>query len=328
MTNLCSPPTINEGRNDNHINVCYIRGIDPDTGYPDETLKPGFPRTYERVNGELVQTYPIIEEKTMGRLDKKPEDYERAREQGEEAATSGSMFLNKRMSNDHDKVYVVFLEIPQFGSVTYKDSKPKEKGQANVLSFGKDGSQCEEDVFILELAPKHHNVFIDMLMKPKYGLAKLYEIERFGVPNYTGTRYALDEVRDLTPEEIAYAEQVELHELFRAYKDDDSAPAPPPAPPRPAPLVGDTTGNAYATWNTRVVQEMKLLGWGGTEIKEAIQTFFGEVISGSDMGTLQRDKFLEALRKVNKGGMPADIGVYGEVQLGDTLNLDEDVDFF
>jgi len=275
----------------------------------------------------LERINKLYEVKTMGRLDKKPEDYEKAREQGEEAATSGSMFLNKRMPGDHDKVYVVFLEIPQFGPVTYKDSKPKEKGQANVLSFGNDGSQCEEEVFILELAPKHHNVFIDMLMKPKYGLAKLYEIERFGVPNFTGTRYALDEVRDLTPEEVAYAEQVELHELFKP-KDGDTAAAPtPPTGPAPPP-AGDTTGNAYVQWNKQVVHEMKLLEWAGEDMKQAIKVFFGEYINGGDMGTSQRDKFLEALRKVNKGGVPADIGVYGDVEVRDTLNLDEDVDFF
>ena len=46
------------------------------------------------------------------------------------------------------------------------------------------------------------------------------------------------------------------------------------------------------------------------------------------MVTEKLDKFLKALRKVNKGQAPKDIGVYGEVALGDTLNLDEDVDFF
>jgi len=263
----------------------------------------------------------------MGRLDAKPEDYDRAMEQGEEAAAEGGMFLNSRLTNDMDRIYVVFLEVPQFGTVTFKDGKSSERGQANVLSFGKDGSQCEDEVFILSMAPKHWNRFTAKIRKPKYGLAKLYEIERHGVAQYPQTSYELDDIRDLTPDEIAYAEQVELHELFKP-KDGDSATAPPPPSGPPRPPVGDTTSNAYATWNKRVVHEMKLLEWSGEDIKQAIATFFGEHINGSDMGTLQKDKFLEALRKVNKGGVPADIGVYGDVELADTLNLDDETDFF
>lgn len=264
----------------------------------------------------------------MGRLDVKPEDYDRAREQGEEAAAAGGMFINSRMANDLDKIYVVFLQIPEFGMVTYKNGETGEKGQANVLSFGKDGNQCEDEVFILSMAPKHWNRFTAKLSKPKYGLAKLYEVERHGAAQYPQTAYELDDIRDLTPEEVAYAEQVELHELFKP-KDSDTAAAPaPPSGPAPPP-VGDTKSGAYVQWNKNVAHEMKLLEWTVEKIKEAMKVFFGEYIAGSDLVAEQRDRFLAALRKVNKGGAPADIGVYGDVELGETLNLDDEtIDFF
>ncbi len=39
-SNLCSRQTASGIRDELHIHACYIKAIDPDTGYPDERLKP------------------------------------------------------------------------------------------------------------------------------------------------------------------------------------------------------------------------------------------------------------------------------------------------
>lgn len=259
----------------------------------------------------------------MSRFDTKPEDYDKAVEDGERASESGSMFIQKRLKTTLDHIYIVFLEIPRFGTVVY-DGNPSEKGQANVVSFGNDGSQCEEGVFILEMAPLHINRFLAKLRKPQYGLAKLYEIERHGLPKNTKTYYELEIVRDLTDAEINYLEGVEMHPLFtRQATDTDTTPAPPTGIPPPAPVVPPPSQE----FNARVGIEMKRLDWSKENMLVAIKTYFqGAITKGSEMNPGQQEAFIGALQRMAPGDAPAGIG-YQET--GEPLDLDEDtVNFF
>ena len=250
----------------------------------------------------------------MGRFDVKPEDYDKAIEDGEKAGDAGSMFIAKRLKDDLNCIYITFLEIPSFGKVVY-DGVPSEKGQANVVSWGKDGNELEEGAYILEMAPTHINRFLAKLRKPQYGLAKVYEIERHGAKGFQKTYYELEIIRDLTPDEIDKLEQVELHELFTRQGDGDTAPAT------------TTTALPVSTeFNNNVGTQMKRLGWTPQDVKHAIKTYFqGDITTGAEMSHAQRDAFIVALQRLSPGDAPASIG-YQET--GEPLNLDEDIDFF
>ena len=254
----------------------------------------------------------------MSRFDTKPEDYDKAVEQGEEAGASGSMFINKRLANDLDTVYVTFLEIPQFGTVTY-EGKSNAKGQANVVSWGKDGSTLEDDVFLLEMAPKHVNRFLAKLRKPQYGLAKIYEIERHGVANYQQTYYEMEFVRDLTQEEADHLETVEMHKLFTR-KDSDTTTSPPPV----------TSQSTVSVFMKQCHDEAVRLGWAKDKpilmqnMMVANKTFFKGLVKSDVMSHNDQLRFLEALRAMEPGQEP---GAIIDVN-ADKLDLDEDVDFF
>ena len=260
----------------------------------------------------------------MSRFDTKPEDYDRAVEQGEEAGASGSMFINKRLANDLDTVYVTFLEIPQFGTVTY-EGKSNAKGQANVVSWGKDGSTLEDDVFILEMAPKHVNRFLAKLRKPQYGLAKVYEIERHGVANYQQTYYEMEFVRDLTQEEADHLETVEMHKLFTR-KDSDSDTTTSPSPPPQAQQQADD-----GAFMRQCGEQAVRLGWAKDKavLKQnlgvANKTFFKGATPVAEMTRDTKAKFLEALLAMEPGQQPGEIV---DVSAGEVLDLDSEVDFF
>jgi len=254
----------------------------------------------------------------MSRFDTKPEDWDKAADEGEDAESSGGLFIQKRMKQDLSTIYVAFLEIPKFGRVTYPDGKTSDKGQANVASFGRDGNAMEEGVFIIEMAPKHINRFIAKLRKPKYGLGMLYEIERHGKPNDTQTYYEIDDVRALTQEEMDFLDTVELHKLFSRQDDSASASSPPSAV------------SSVSVFMKQCHDEAVRLGWAKDRdiLKQnmvvANKTFFKGMLESKDMTHDQQARFLEGLKAMEPGQEP---GAIVDVT-ADKLDLDEDVDFF
>ena len=251
----------------------------------------------------------------MSRFDTKPEDYDKAIQEGEDASDAGSLFIQKRMKDDLDCIYIAFLEIPSFGTVVY-DKKPIVKGQGNVVSFGKDGNEKEEGVFILEMAQKHVLRFLAKLRKPQYGIAKVYEIERHGVSGDQQTYYEMEFIRDLTEDEINDLEEAKLHKLFTR-QDDTTAPAP---------AAESIHSPSYLAFNKQVVAEVNRLGWAKENVQFAIKTFTGgSPLTGMEMSDVQREDFVAALAKLNPGEAPASIG-YNETE--EPLDLNADVNFF
>lgn len=254
----------------------------------------------------------------MSRFDMDDRAWDSAETDGKRA--TDSMFISGRLKDDLDTIQVAFLEVPKFGMVKYEEGDPARKGQVNVASFVDDKF---EGVFLLTMSPTHMNRFIAKLRKPQYGLAKVYEIERHGVAQSPKTYYELDFVRELTAEETAMLETVDLHALFTP-KDDTT-----PAPPTSAPPTLDK--ESYKEWNLGVVHEAKRLGWAADgsptqAIKDAISVYFGNYIKGSDMDNGQRNAFIEAIRGLEDGAKPTEIGSFSLLE-GD-IDLEEDVDFF
>ena len=258
----------------------------------------------------------------MGRFDTKPEDWDKAVDEGEKAGDASSLFITKRLKKDLDTIYIAFLEIPRFGTVVYED-KSSEKGQANVVSFGEDGKELEEDVYILEMAPMHINRFLNKLRKPQYGLAKVYEIERHGAPNYTKTYYEMELVRDLTQAEIDHLETVEMHALFTR-GDSTASTSPPPA----------SQASTVSVFMKRCGEEAVRLGWAADQetmksnLVIANKTFFRGFIPSNEMSDWHQSKFLEALGAVEKGQQPAEIGYLNLDDNEPPIDLNEDVNFF
>jgi hypothetical protein len=254
----------------------------------------------------------------MGRFDDKPEDLERVAEEGEKAGDSGGMFIaSKRLVNDLDKIYVAFLELATYGDVSYK-GESKTKGQCNVASFTDDKY---EGVYLFEMAPKHMKRFMAKLGKPQYNRSMLFEIERHGIPYDTQVYYEMEHVRDLTQSELDHLETVELHKLFSRQANGDSTTptSPPPA-----------TGHKSSTFMKQCGEEAVRLGWAPskamleTNMVIASEGFFKGTIKSKDMTNDQQQRFLEGLKAMTKGQQPGDI-----VDVtADSLNLDEDVDFF
>lgn len=256
----------------------------------------------------------------MGRFDK---TWNEAEKQGQLATES--IFLNKRLKNDRDKVYVAFLEPPEFGTTKYKDGTTSRRAQMNVAVFTKDlALEYYEDhpnVMILEFAPKHMNRIIAKIQKPRYGMKQIYEIDRFGVAQDTQVAYELEPMRELTNEEIKVLETVKLHPLFS--RKDDDATGDNSEPKKP---LTDESRKKFAD---DMHVELQRLGWTKDDYITFNKGFFqSHFLDYNSLTEDMRQAALDKLQELEPGAKSSDnVGFYSS--MANPVNLDADTeDFF
>jgi len=213
------------------------------------------------------------------RKDFSQDDWDSAEGNLKKAERFSSMFFS--LEDDGDSADVVFMQPPVYRQLKpYKDGdNPRTVGTCNVAVF--EGGKFLK-LMLADFARKHWKPFLRRIRKS--GMNSLYVITRDGVRNDTQTVYDCEFLRELTSEENALLDDMEL----LAIRSDGS----------------DSEENWLDQFRRTCGEEWERLGWDAEQGHKSIETLFGIFIGAADMDADQRMKYIAALSKLRKGDGP------------------------
>lgn len=215
--------------------------------------------------------------------------------------SAGGMFIVKRLKNDGDIFHCVILEEPISWRElsTFKDDKTGEfkmqtKWACNVARFDDETLKYAE-VCILETGPRHMGEVWDAV--EEFGKRKVYRVKRKGRVNDKSTTWRADAIRDLTDEEVEMLKGLSKLEIRPGVQSDS--------------FLDD--------FKKELAAEVKRLGWSKDDWLKASHTFYCDDRKVADLGPVQCNELLEALKQLPDGSAPD--------QFERTLDLDRDIEF-